>query len=236
MQPLVQVEELSVSSSDLAEIDTILNQAIMAGDPLIATDHGNKLSKTIVLKGIALAKLLYGMRSNWHLFRAAGIEEEFLDFIEAHMIGVAPRTADKYASMYESVFANEKISDELKAQLTGKPIKTLILLTAAVREGSIREGGEEDELQLEDVVLLDHEGVREMVQRARGRETSTRARVYGRIVKGDNRAYPKGTIVVFGPGTDIEAVGWLKLDYIQTESGKQYVEKIQNILGLEELR
>lgn len=230
MQPLVQVEPMSVASNDLAEIDTILNQAIMAGDPLIATDHGNQLSKTIVLKGIALAKLLYGMRSNWHLFRAAGIEEDFLDFIEAHMIGVAPRTADKYASMYESVFANDRISDELKSQLTGKPIKTLILLTAAVREGSL------DEDQLEDVVLKDHESVREMVQRARGRETSTRTSVYGRIVKSDGRSYPKGTIVVFGPGADIEAVGWLKLDYIQTESGKQYIEKIQNILGLEDLR
>jgi len=229
-QPHVQVEQLSISSSELAEIDTILNQAIMAGDPLIATNYGNKLSKTIVLKGIALAKLLYGMRSNWHLFRAAGIEEDFLDFIEAHMVGVAPRTADKYASMYESVFANERISDELKAQLTGKPIKTLILLTAAVREGSL------DEDQLEDVVLKDHEGVREMVQIARGKETYTRTRAYGRIVKSDGRSYPKGTIIVFVPGGDVEAVGWLKLDNLQTESGRQYVEKIQNVLGLEELR
>lgn len=219
-QPLVQVEQ---------EIDEVIERAIMAGDPLIATDYGNNLSRTIVLRGIALAKLLYGMRSNWHYFRLAGIEEDFLDFVEAHMVGVAARTADKYASMYESVFANNHISPTLKDQLAEKPIKTLILLTAAVREGSLGED------QLEDVILKDHPGVRQMVREARGRERVSRNYTIGRISKRNEGKYPRGAIVVFGQEEE-EVVGWIKLDDLQTEAGKRYVEKIQNVLGLEELR
>lgn len=226
MQPLVQMG-LPVQSRELAEVETILARSITAGDPLIASEYGNQLSNSMALKGVALAKLFFGMRDNWALFRAAGIEEEFADFVDAHMF-VRGRTANKYADMYEAVLTNEALPVGLRTQLQFKPIKTLLLLTAAVREGSLNE----DELW--DVALLDHQGVREMVRKARGEATNSHTAVTARLVMREHSTYPKGTIVVFG-GSEVEAIGYLKLEPT-TEAGKKYLQRIINSLGLEDIR
>lgn len=226
MTPQMKVV-VPVQSSELVEVDTILDQAITAGDPLIASEYGNRLSKKIKLTGIKLAKLLYGMRSNWALFRAASIEEEFLDFVDAHM-EVSAKVADKYANMYEAVFVKAPISAELRDQLSQKQMKELLLLTAAVREGSI---GEEE---LENVVVLDYEGIRGIVREARGDATSSRSAVTARLVQRESAQYPKGTIVVYGDG-EIEPIGMLKLEP-ETEAGKKYLERMKNTLGWEDIR
>lgn len=225
-EPQVQAD-LPVNSRDMAEIDTVLTRAITAGDPLIASDYGNQLSSAITLKGIALAKLFSGLRSNWALFRAAGIEEEFPDFIDAHMF-VRGSTAIKYADMYESVFERAQLPDDLKDQLARKPIKSLMLLTAAVREGSL------DEEQLEDVVLLDHQGIREMIRRARGEVTSSKTRIYAKLVTRVGGAYPPGSVVAFDGEGDSEAVGFIKLNP-STDHGKKYVERMKNVLHLQDM-
>lgn len=218
---------LSVHSRELREVDTILGRAITAGDPLIATEYGNQLGKTIKLKGIALAKLFYGMRSNWALFRAAGIEEEFGDFVNAHM-DTTSKVAEKYADMYEAVFENAPIPIELKDQLASKPMKQLLLLTAAVREGSIGED------ELEEVVLKSYEGVREIIRAARGEVTSSVSRVYARLVQREESKYPKGALVVFGPEGN-EVIAMFKTPP-ETASGQKYLERVKNALGLEDVR
>jgi hypothetical protein len=219
---------LSVNSRDVIDVDTILDRAITAGDPLIAAEFGNQLSNTITLKGIALAKLFFGLRNNWALFRASGIEEDFGDFIDAHM-QVSGQTAEKYANMYEAVFINPQIPQELKGQLAHKPIQSLLLLTAAVREGSL------DSEDLEDVVVLDHNGIRAKVREARGDVTSSRSAIYARLVQRESAAYPKGTIVVFSGEGNSEAIGYLKLEP-NTEAGQRYLERMKNVLGLEDIR
>jgi hypothetical protein len=231
MQPPVKMV-LPVNSRDMVDVDTILDRAIAAGDPLIAAEYGNQLSNTITLKGIALAKLFWGLKSNWALFRSAGIEEDFGDFVDAHMM-VKGRTADKYADMFEAVFVNAPLPDNLKRQLAQKPMQSLLLLTAAVREGSL------DTEDLEDVVVLDHNGIREKVREARGEATNSRTAVYARLVQRDHSVYPKGTLVVFGTDSEghenIEAIGSLNLNP-RTESGQKYVQRIINALGLEDIR
>lgn len=232
MQPPVQMA-LPIKSSDMVEVDTILGRAITAGNPLIATEYGNDLSNSIRLKGIALAKLLYGLKSNWALFRVAGIEEDFADFIDANMLHVSGQTADKYANMYEAVFVNPTVPAELKGQLVQKPIQSLLLLTAAVREGSL------DTDDLENVAVLDYNGIRDMVREARGHAGSSRTAIRARLVQREHSVYPLGTVVVYGTSSDgqeeIEAVGHLHLN-ARTESGKKYIEKIKNLLHLEDIR
>jgi hypothetical protein len=225
MQP--QQMELPVSSRDLAEVDTILDRAIASGNPLIATEYGNQLSKAMAMKGVALAKLFSGMSDNWSLFRSAGIQEDFKDFVDAHMF-IKGRTATKYADMYKSVFENEKVSQSVRDQLQGKPMTTLLLLTAAVREGSL------DEDDLEKVVILDHSGVHDLVRDARGEATNSHTAITGRLVQRDHSSYPKGAIVVFG-GSEIEAIGYLKLDPT-TDAGQKFLQRIINRLGLEDIR
>lgn len=215
-------------SREQAEIETIVERAVVAGDPLIATDYGNELSRTIVSKGIGLAHLLYGLRSNWALFRRAGIEEEFGDFINAHMETVTSKTAISYADMYEAVFVNAPLTEELKLQLARKPMKQLLLLTAAVREGSL----EKDDL--EDVVLLDYRGVRDRVRAARGDATSSSSAIYARLVQRETSKYPQGSLVVFGGG-EVEPIGFLKLEP-ETDAGKKFLERMKNQMGLEDIR
>jgi hypothetical protein len=227
MMPHAQMD-LSIHSRELAEVDTILDRAITAGDPLIATQYGNQLGKTIKLKGIALAKLFFGMRRDWALFRAAGIEEEFGDFVNAHM-DITSRTAEKYADMYEAVFEKAPIPVELKNQLATKPMKQLLLLTAAVREGSIGED------ELEEVVLKSYDGVREIVREARGEATSSRTAVYARLVQREESRFPKGALVVFGPDGENETIAMFKLPPT-TASGQKYLERVKNALGLEDVR
>lgn len=225
MQPPMQMSP--VHSREQAEIDAVVDRAITSGDPLIATEYGNQLRRTIISKGIGLAHLLYGLKSNWVLFRAAGIEEEFGDFINAHM-QIASRTADKYADMYEVVFVNAQLPDDLKLQLAKKPMKELLLLTAAVREGSL------DRDDLEDVAVLDYSGVRDRVRAARGDATSSYIVVYGRLVQREQAKYPPGTIVAYGNGEE-EAIGYLKLD-ASTDAGRKMVERIKNANRLEDIR
>jgi hypothetical protein len=226
MQPPVKMAP-RVGSSDFADVDTILDQAITAGDPLIAAEYGNGLTNSMRLKGVALAKLFFGMKSNWHLFQAAGIEEDFPTFVDAHM-HITGRIADKYADMYQAVLANPEIPLEVREQLKLKPIQSLLLLTAAVREGSL------DAEDLEDVVVLDYNGVRSKVREARGDATNSHTTIFARLVQRDNASYPKGSIVVFGPGSDIEAIGMLNINP-RTESGKKYLQRIINKLGLEDM-
>jgi len=227
MQPPVQMA-LSVNSSDLTEVDTILDRAITAGDPLIASEYGNQLSNSMTLKGVALAKLFLGMRDSWPLFRSSGIDEDFADFVDAHMF-VTGRTADKYADMYKAIFVNKEVPLVIREQLQYKPIKTLLLLTAAVREGSLTEE------QLADVIILDHNRVRDVVREARGEATNSRTAVYARLVQREHSKYPKGTIVVFGGDDGFEVLGMVNLNPV-TEPARKFLERMKNTLHLEDIR
>ena len=229
MQPPVQMAlPMPIQSRDMAEIDTILDRAIAAGNPLIAAEYGNQLSNTITMKGIALAKLFYGLKSNWALFRVSRIEEDFPDFVDAHMF-VKGRTADKYANMYEAIFVQANLPDATRSQLERKPIESLLLLTAAVREGNL------DADDLDDVVLLDKSSIREKVRNARGDVTNSKTYIYARLVRREHSVYPKGAIVAFDAEGHSEAVGYLNLDP-HTEHGKKYVERVINELKLEDIR
>jgi hypothetical protein len=53
-------------------------------------------------------------------------------------------------------------------------------------------------------------------------------------VQRENSTYPKGTLVIFGPSSEIEAIGYLQLEP-RTESGKKYLQRIINKLGLEDM-
>jgi hypothetical protein len=228
MQPQVQMA-LPLMSRELAEVDAIVTRAVAAGDPLIASEYGNQLSKEMTLKGVALAKLFFGMRDNWPLFRAAGIEDDFKDFVDAHM-HVTGRTADRYADMYEAVFEKSRIAPQVKSKLLHKPIKTLLLLTAAVREGSLTSE------QLGNVIVLNHSGVRDMVREARGEVTNSSTATRGVLVQREHSVYVKGTLVVYGgSGDEIEVLGWLNLTP-KNDSAMKFLERMKNALQLEDIR
>lgn len=226
-KPPVQMA-MPVLSKDLAEVDAILERAISAGNPLIATEEVNRVSKAITMKGIKLAKLFWGLRDNWPLFRVAGISEDFSDFVDAHTF-VKSKTANRYADMYDAVFVKGRVPDPVREQLQHKSIETLLLMAPAVRDGSLTD---ED---LADAVVLSHKGVRDLIRERRGQMTNSSTAVYAKLVQRESAVYPLGTLVVYGGNSDIEAIGNIKLNPT-TESGKKFLDRMKRELSLEDIR
>lgn len=114
-------------------VDEIVEQSVVQGDIQPAMSLGKSLRRSIQANGLALAKLLYRVKEAWEVL---GDDNDLYEIIYAEM-GVAASTVHKYINMWDAIFANPQISDEVKEQLEGKPIKALLLLTAAAREGEI---------------------------------------------------------------------------------------------------
>lgn len=149
------------------EVDDIIGKAVLIGDPLMAFEYGSMLRRQQAVRGLALAKLLYRMRESWDLFKAAGTSDDLPTMAQIHL-GVAPETTKKYVNMWESVFANNEIGDDIKKILMGRPIGDLLLLTAAAREGSL-----DDSRLLEAALAPDRSSLRDIIRDGRGEQTSS---------------------------------------------------------------
>ena len=150
----------------LNQVDEVIQRSIIQADPTYAFDFGRSLWKDGHLKGLALAKFLSKMGQRWDMFQMGEVEERFEDAVSSE-IGISPQTVRKYSSMWENLFENEDIPIEVRKALYGKPIKTLLLLTAAARD--------EDELNWGEVVSASTGNeVRDIVRKARGEQTSSK--------------------------------------------------------------
>lgn len=145
-------------------VDHVVDAAIAQGNLTMATSYGTALRRQMQASGLALAKLLYRIKESWELFQAAGVDDEFVDVIYAEM-GIAPGTTVKYVALWDSLFANPQIPAEVKEVLEGKPMRSLILLTAAARD---------EDFDWEKVVeaTTQHE-IRDIVRDHRGQQTSS---------------------------------------------------------------
>jgi len=156
--------QLRPSDKDVLNmVDQAVDAAIAQGDLSPAITFGRALRRQMQVSGLALAKLLYRLYRNWDLFKAAGVDDEFVDVIYAEM-GVAPGTTSKYLGVWGNIFDNPDIPEMVREALTSKPIRSLILLTAAARD---------ENLDWDKVIeaTTPHE-IREIVREARGVQTS----------------------------------------------------------------
>ena len=146
-------------------VDEIVEQSVVQGDIQPAMSLGKSLRRSIQANGLALAKLLYRVKEAWEVL---GDENDLYETVYAEM-GVAASTVHKYINMWDAIFANSQIPDEVKEQLQGKPIKALLLLTAAAREGEI---DEETWERVSDAATSSE--VRSIVRDIRGERTSSK--------------------------------------------------------------
>ncbi len=148
----------------LRRVDEVVEEALKDKDPTIISSFGRNITCDVRMIGIALAKLLYLTRKNWNEFRQGGVDDDFYSVMEAE--GVCDSaTARKYADMFESVFENPNIPDNIKKLLLGKPMRSLLLLPAAAREGIL------DWNEIVDATTVSE--VRSVVRKARGEVTSS---------------------------------------------------------------
>ena len=189
-------DDVFLSDGDLLifnTVDEITTKAIEAGDPSIATRLGRSLHRGVRVSGIALCKLLWILRDNWAKFQADGVDDNFYSVMESE-IGLAVSTIHKYSDMWESVFANPDISDEIKHRLLNKPVKTLLLLPALAKDASDVDWAEVAETN-------NHADMRALIRSYRGEATSSKTAIHIRLELSSGQLSARkgtGNYVVFG--------------------------------------
>lgn len=202
-------QDVIVTSTDMELLDAVdewLMKATLIGDPTVALREGRKLRKSMQLRGVALAKLLSKLHKQWWQFELAGINEDFyvLTGIET---GLSIQTIKKYKGMWESIFDNPNIGEDVKVRLMGKPIKSLLLLTKAA---------EDQELDWNKVVNANtHNEVREIVNSNRTSSTS-RITIY---------LHKDGTLTAMQNGT-VLPIGFLNV----TSTAEIVIKAIQRLI------
>ena len=171
------------------EVDKIIGQSVAAGDPLIALEYGKDLIGSAMMRGLALAKLFYKLRENWELFKAAGINDSLEDMAFIHT-GRSKETVTKYIRMWEAVFENEDIPDDIKKKLMGRQIGDLLLITALAREGTGRD-------TLEQIAnAADSNEIRSIIKDERGERNSSKTAVYITLEMREDASNPRGALSV----------------------------------------
>jgi hypothetical protein len=114
-------------------VDEVMDMAVAQGsvDPVVSMVRS--LRRSMQASGLALAKILFCLSESWDII---GGEDDMYEVVYAEC-GIARSTAYKYINMWGAVFNNPAIPEEVKTALRGKSMRSLLLLTAAAREGEI---------------------------------------------------------------------------------------------------
>jgi hypothetical protein len=219
----------SLTDSDIRifdTVDSIVDAAIVAGDPVPAFEYGKGLVRASQVQGVALAKLCYKLKKNWLLFQSAGADDNFEDFAFVHM-GLAVDTIKKYTGMWENILENPKISKEIKFQLMGRKVGELLLMSPLIGEGV------ENNVLQELISAPDANRIREIVSRERGVRTSATSALRSFIQTRDGGKFPRGILYVTRGGRNPKIFGTLDIDS-DDEDVKQIVARHINSTRTEE--
>lgn len=162
------VPDQRIWRDELQKVDWALKLAVKDRDDHWITDLMGTQVRTIRIQGVAMSKLLSGWRENAAEF---GIEkEDWIDHAKA-WTGLAEETIRKYTDLWNHVLAPMENTERFWT-LIAKPIQGLLLLTAAVKEDQL---SEEDWVEIEDA--YDGAGIKKVVRRARGEQTSSKTAI-----------------------------------------------------------
>lgn len=207
--------------------DDVLSRAFTIGDPLIALEYVAGLQKEELAKGLAIAKIMYKLKEGWDIFKTAGIDDSFEALTQSRN-GYKPSTIDKYTRMWESIFENEFIDPEIKEKLAGRPIKDLLLLTAAAREMQLSKEDWRDVVVAEDTAK-----VRSIIHKVRGDQTSSKNAITFQLYRNDTTQYPRDTLIM-SKGDKRMVVGKLYLS-LNDEDAQKAIARIINAVNILEI-
>lgn len=202
-------------------IDFAIRSAREQSNPQLAVQFGRALLTQMQLRGVGLAKFLYDFRCLWEEgdFARLGIaDERFEDMIQATM-DIRPQTTRKWADLWENIFLNPSVPETVKEQLYDSPIKTLNLLSAAVRDGELNEE------QLKRVAGASEGEVRDMVRQARGEQTSSASALVIYLS-------PAGTLYCYTPDGERLNLGAFNLDMRGDPLAKKALTRIIERAGI----
>ena len=150
----------------LDQIDQVIDLSISQDNPNIALDWGSDLIHAMQLGGLTLSKYLWEMNNLWG--DAFPSDSTFAEIAETRL-GVAPSTFNRYINLWEWLRKHPN--------LQGKPIKGLLLCTAAMREQQITD---DDMDKLEKATS--HGEIHEIIRRVRGHKTKSKSALYMRLL------------------------------------------------------
>ncbi len=202
------------------DVEGAVQQAIMVGDPMVAFKFGTDVISGIGIRGYALAKLLYRLNESWAIFTASGITDDLFTMAEVYM-GIKPSTTQKYMRMWEAIFENDEIPEDVKSLLMGRSIKDTLLLTGAARDGTF------DAEELKEVVMSGN--LRDRIREKRGEVTSSSSAIKIFLAARDKGAIKEGALFA-KRGDETEVVGMLYSDL--DELGTKAVARIVGSSGI----
>lgn len=221
MNELVEDSALTVGDLQvLDQVDEVIARSLDEEDPRIAIRFGSALKRNMQVSGVALAKLLWNIQSNWKTFENSGIEDDFYSVIEAEM-GLALITIKKYTRLWDSIFANPDIPAPIKQRLLGKPMTSLLLLPALTDEADV------DWERVADAPTKDD--LRSYVKEIRGATTSSESAVFITL---DVRT---GHLKAYMGGNSPVIFGLLNMDRMEEPAAKKAIERIIRNASIKEV-
>ena len=121
---------LSEAESIFSKIDRVIDKAIETKNGWIAINACQELYQVARLSSISLAKMLYGIISNWDKF---GIDENVYAVL-TDKLGVHRYTSMRYAEAWETLQSG-KIPDEHVSKIIERGIRDVITVTRMLNSG-----------------------------------------------------------------------------------------------------
>jgi hypothetical protein len=126
------LEGTNITLMDMLEtVDGIIQDAAQGENPELVMNAARSLLGMSKVSGIALAKLLHGMRSIWPQLKVEDVDDK--TFVR-EQIGVEPITLKRYIQTWD-MFAGDYVPKDLAQRIMQRPMKDLIAISACVAHG-----------------------------------------------------------------------------------------------------
>ena len=114
----------------LEKVDAIIEQSIKERNAHIALNFGKLLIQAAKVSGLALAKLLFIIKSNWSNY---DIDEPFEDIAYIEM-GLHEATVSRYVEVWQ-IFDGGYVPKEIEPEIKQRNIKDIIPIAKAIKQG-----------------------------------------------------------------------------------------------------
>ena len=208
-------QELNMEDDDhvLERIEQMILESVAEGNYHKAINICKQLIQITKLSGLALAKSLYLIKSNWEKF---GLSDNFDDVVTS-TIGLHKATVQRYCSVW-SMYAENKIPSEFMEQVKQLNIKSQIPIAQALDAGYEIDDYDWEELS----EASDWQTVNDKLRKIKGKKPRSHALML--IMERD------GTIRVL-KNEEQQYVGFLDT-YSENEIVQQAIERIVKGAGL----
>jgi hypothetical protein len=115
-------------------IDEVLAESIEKHSALIALNVGRQLREISRVSGLALAKLLYGMKISWEQYTDINTKDDTFEDVVVSYIDIHKDNVMRYANVW-ALFANKVVPKDLVEEISQRNIKDLIPVGLAITQG-----------------------------------------------------------------------------------------------------